>query len=41
MQMRVIGSADRDVGLYLYNVKSAYMLLTVADVVVCSFSVKF
>jgi hypothetical protein len=39
--MRVIGSADGDVGLYLYNVKSAYMLLNVADVaVVCSFSVK-
>ena len=39
--MRVIGSADGDVGLYLYSIKSAYMLLNVADVaVVRGFSVK-
>jgi len=39
--MRVIGSADGDVGLYLYNTKSAYLLLSVADIaVVCSFSVR-
>jgi hypothetical protein len=39
--MRVFGSADGDVTLYLYNVKSMYMLLNIADVaVVRNFSVK-
>lgn len=39
--MRVIGSADGDVGLCLYNIKPAYMLLNVADVaVVFSFNIK-
>jgi hypothetical protein len=39
--MRLIGSAEGDVGLYLYSAKPAYMLLNVADVaVVCSFSFK-